>query len=73
MSHDAETVSIVSGSIIELEGPDKDARFRLSYGGASMDAWADQLLSLGALPPVAGGSATAFAAIRGQWRETTPR
>jgi hypothetical protein len=71
--HDAETVSIVSGSIIELEGPEQDVRFRLGYGGAPMDAWADQLLGLGALPPVAGGSATAFAAVRGQWRETTPR
>lgn len=71
--HEAETVSIVAGGSVELEGPLEDRRFRLSYGGSAMDPMADQLLGTGALPPVAGGSATAFAVIRGTWRETTPR
>ena len=71
--HDADAVSIVAGGSVELEGPLEEARFRLGYGGASMDALGDQLLGIGALPPVSGGGAAAFASIRGQWRETTPR
>lgn len=71
--HAAETTSIVAGGSIELEGPEDDRRFKLAYSSPSMDDLADQLLGRGALPPVTGGGATAFAAIRGQWRETTPR
>ena len=71
--HEAETVSFVAGGSIELEGPIEDRVFQLGYGGSSMDALADELLGRGALPPVAGGGATAFAVIRGNWRETTPR
>jgi hypothetical protein len=72
-SKEAETMSIVAGGSVELEGPVGDKRFRLGYDAVSMDALADQLLGMGALPPTVGGGATAFAAIRGHWRETTPR
>ena len=69
---EAEYVSIVSGGGVEIGGPRDEDVFRLEYD-TSMDPLADQLLGNGALPPAAGGSATAFRLNRGHWRETTPR
>src|SRR6185369_48564 len=72
-SHDARTVSIVAGGRIEIGGPDSGETFRLGYDPSSMDALADQLLAMSALPQVAGGAGTSFAVARQTWVETTPR
>lgn len=71
-SKEARWMSIVAGGNVEIGGPDSGVRFRFGYNTA-MDALADQLLAERALPPVVGGGATAFSAIRGQWAEMTPR
>lgn len=72
-SNDARTISIVAGGRIEIGGPQSGDTFRLKYDDSAMDALADQLLALGALPEVMGGSGTRFALARPSWVETTPR
>lgn len=72
-SHDARTVSIVAGGRIEIGGPQSSDTFKLGYDPVSMDPLADQLLAMGALPPVKGGTGAIFVVARQSWVETTPR
>ena len=72
-SKQARRVSIVAGGRVELGGPEGGEHFELGYSASIMDALADRLLGEGALPNYAGGSATAFGVLRGQWAETTVR
>jgi len=71
-NHDARTVSIVAGGRIEIGGTKSTDSFELGYEASSMDALADELLALGALPQVAGGSGANFVVARHSWLETTP-
>ena len=71
--HDARAVSIVAGGRITIGGPNDYHLFRLGYDASSMDALADQLLSIGALPWVPGGAGKNLVAERQTWVETTPR
>jgi hypothetical protein len=66
-------VNVVAGGLFELGGPDFGHRFRLFYDAAGMDALADQLMALGALPGLTGTVATTFQIARSTWAETTPR
>ena len=72
-SKTARRVSIVAGGRVELGGPEGGEHYELGYSASIMDALADRLLAEGALPNYAGGSATAFGVLRGQWAETTLR
>jgi hypothetical protein len=69
----AGTVSIVAGGQVEIGGPRTGYTFTLGYDPPGMDALADQLLALGALPNVMGGGGSNFKVIRGSWLETTPQ
>jgi hypothetical protein len=69
----APGMSIVAGGRVELGGPEGGEHYELGYTASVMDALAERLLGDGALPNYAGGSATAFAVLRGQWAETTLR
>lgn len=72
-SKSADRTSIVAGGRVELGGPEGGQHYELGYTASIMDALADLLLGEGALPQYAGGGATAFGVLRGQWAETTPR
>ena len=72
-SNDAKTASIVAGGRIEIGGPDSSEEFTLNYDPSLMDVVSDQLLALGALPPVVGGTGANFVALKKSWLETTPR
>jgi hypothetical protein len=72
-NHDALTVSIVAGGRIRIGGADSSHSFDLGYDATSMDALAEELLALGALPQVAGGSGANFLIARNSWLETTPQ
>ena len=69
----ARTVSIVAGGRIEIGGTKSSYSFDLGYEPSSMDELADELLALGALPQVAGGSGANFVMARQSWLETTPQ
>lgn len=68
-SHESRALSVVCGGDFEVMGPNPGYVFKLAYASA-MDAVADDLLSRGALPTVAGGSGTSFAYARSSWLET---
>jgi len=70
--HDAHKISIVAGGVIEIGGTESGDSFDLRYDPSSMDALADDLLSRGALPQVAGGSGANFVMALQSWLETTP-
>jgi hypothetical protein len=72
-TNNAETVSIVAGGWIEIGGPESSDTFRLGYDADSMDALTEQLLALGALPQVVGGTGTTFAVAPQSWVEITPK
>jgi hypothetical protein len=69
----ARRISIVAGGRIEIGGPESGHTFSLRYDADSMDALAEQLLALDALPQVVGGTGTNYALARQTWVETTPR
>lgn len=68
-SNDCRALSVVAGGNIELMGPDGGYTFRLTHD-SSMDAVADQLVALGAVPPTSGGTGTAYAYASASWKET---
>lgn len=72
-SNSAGTVSIVAGGHVEIGGPDSGQTFQLGYDPTTMDALADELLGLGALPQLMGGTGANFVVARQTWLETTPR
>ena len=72
-THAASTLSIVAGGRIEIGGPQSGELASLGYDPSSMDALADQLISVGALPEVTGGTGANFVAIRPSWLEISPR
>jgi hypothetical protein len=63
---------IVAGGRVELGGPEWGHRFRLTYDANDMDVLADQLLLVGALPPLTSSTAPTFQIARSSWVETTP-
>ena len=69
----AGMISIVAGGHIVIGGPDSGYKFSLQYDPSSMDALAEQLLAMNALPQVSGGTGANFITIRQSWAETTPR
>lgn len=68
-SNDCRALSVVAGGNIELMGPDGGYTFRLTHD-SSMDAVADQLVALGAVPPTSGGTGTTYAYAGSSWKET---
>jgi hypothetical protein len=68
-SNDMRALSVVAGGSIELMGPNPGYMFKLEHD-SSMDAFADLLVSNGALPPTSGGAGTAYAYAPASWKES---
>ena len=72
-SMDADQVTIVAGGSIELGGPRPGYIQRVEYEPPVMDALADVLIGIGALPPLTAGTSVSYILARSTWAETTPR
>lgn len=74
---DARALSIVAGGDVTIAGMPNNNTYRMmhptstSSTPSAMDQMADQLLDLGALPPITGGTGITLKQL--SWRETTPR
>ena len=71
--HDAQSVSIVAGGDVVLQGPAPSHQFTLRHNASTMDALADVLVLQKALPPVGGANGYRFVPVAQTWLETTPR
>ena len=72
-SMDADQVAIVAGGIIELGGPLPGYVQRVEYESFVMDELADELIALGALPPLTAATSVSYLLARSTWAEITPR
>jgi hypothetical protein len=70
---DADQVSMVAGGMIELGGPWPGYIQRVEYESPLMDDLADELIAIGALPPLTAGTGVSYFLARSTWAETTPR
>jgi hypothetical protein len=73
VSMDADQVTIVAGGMLELGGPRQGYVQRVEYEPPVMDALADQLIAIGALPQLTAGTGVSYFLARSTWAETTPR
>jgi len=73
VSMDADQVTMVAGGMIELGGPFPGYIQRVEYEPPVMDALADVLIAIGALPPLTAGTGVSYFLARSTWAETTPR